>query len=149
MKRIVFAVCVVGLVFGAAILARTQTASVEQELITLENGWADAVVKKDVAFLDRILADDCLVTDPEGNVSTKAQEIASVKSEVYLVTSCVHHEMKVRVYGNAAVVTGRSTLNETYKGKDYSIQAQWTDTWVKLNGRWQCVAEHSSMIAPK
>jgi len=149
MKRISFSIGLVVLVFEIAMLAQTQTESVEQELIKLENEWADAVVKKDVAFLDRILADDYLATDPEGNGYTKAQEIASMKSEVYLVTSCVHHEMKVRVYGNAAVVTGRSTLNETYKGKDYSIQSRWTDTWVKLNGRWQCVAEHSSEIAQK
>jgi len=89
------------------------------------------------------------VTDPEGNVSTKAQEIAFFKSGEFAVTSCVHHELKVRVYGDAAVVTGRSTVKETYKGKDFSPQLRWTDTWVKSAGRWQCVAGHSSEIAQK
>jgi uncharacterized membrane protein YczE len=58
MKRIVFAVGLVVLVFGVAILAQTQTGSVEQELIKLENEWAKSVVKLDLAFMERILADD-------------------------------------------------------------------------------------------
>jgi ketosteroid isomerase-like protein len=128
MKRIAIAVSVAVLVFGVAILAKTQTQSVEQELINLENEWADALVKHDWVFIDRILADDYVTTDPEGNVSTKAQEIAFLKSRESALTPCVHHEMKVRVYGDAAVVTGRSTINETYKGKDFSGNYRWTDT---------------------
>jgi len=130
-------------------LPQQKAENVEQELVKLENEWADALVKHDWAFLERILADDLMVTDPEGNVSTKAQEVAFLKSGVYTVTSCVHHELRVRVYGNAAVVTGRSTVKEIYKGKEYTSQARWTDTWVKLAGQWQCVAGHSSEIAQK
>ena len=149
MKNIVIAVGVVGLVFGVAILAKAQTESAEQELINLENGWAKSVVELDLAFMERILADDYLATDPEGNVYTKAQDIASLKSGEFVVTSCVHHEMKVRVYGDAAVVTGRTTYKGSYKGKDFVDDVRWTDTWVKSSGRWQCVAGHSSEIAQK
>jgi ketosteroid isomerase-like protein len=149
MKRIAFAVCVVVLVFGVAILAKTQTASVEQELMKLENGWADALVKVDLAFLDRILADDYIFTGADGKVSNKAQEIASVKSGESVVTSAANDEMKVRVYGNVAVVTGRWTSKQTLKGTDISGQYRWTDTWVKIAGRWHCVAGHSSLIAQK
>ncbi len=121
----------------------------QQELINLENGWAKSVVELDLAFMERILADDYLATDPEGNVYTKAQDIASLKSGEFVVTSCVHHEMKVRVYGDAAVVTGRTTVKGTYKGKDFIDDVRWTDTWVKSSGRWQCIAGHSSEIAQK
>jgi len=75
--------------------------------------------------------------------------IAFLKSGEFVVTSCVHHEMKVRVYGDAAVVTGRSTVKETYKGKDFVPYLRWTDTWVRSAGVWQCVAGHSSEIAQK
>jgi len=152
MKRIAFAVCVVFLfAVGAQAQtpAQTETGKVEQELITLENGWADAVVKKDVAFLDRILADDYLFTDPFGTVFNKAQTLASVKSGDDVVTSAVNDDMKVRVYGDVAVVTGRWTSKETLKSTDISGQQRWTDTWVKRAGRWQCVAGHSSRIAQK
>jgi ketosteroid isomerase-like protein len=127
----------------------TEWVSTEQELIKLENEWAEALVKHDWAFLDRILADGYVVTDPEGSVSTKAQEMAFLKSGEFAVTSCVHHELKVCVYGDAAVVTGHTTTKETYKGKDFINNLRWTDTWVKSAGRWQCVAGHSSEIAQK
>jgi len=123
--------------------------SAEQELIKLENEWADAWVKGDVAFQERIVPDDYTWTSPWGGVSTKADNLALVKSGQDVVFSWVLDDMKVRVYGDAAVVTGRATIKETYKGEDVSGQERWTHTWVKLSGRWQCVAAHSSEIAQK
>jgi ketosteroid isomerase-like protein len=149
MKRIVFAVGVVVLVFGVGVLAQTTSGSAEQELMKLENEWAKSVVKLDLAFMERILADDYTWTDAAGNVHTKAEEIASIKSGQGVVTSSVNDEMKVRVYGDAAVVTGLTTQKGMEKGKEVSGQFRWTDTWVKLAGRWQCVADHVSDIAQK
>jgi len=80
---------------------------------------------------------------------TKADDLELIKSGDSVITSWVKDEMKVRVYGDAAVVTGRDTIKETYKGKDTSDQYRFTDTWVKRAGRWQCVAAHSSVIAKK
>jgi ketosteroid isomerase-like protein len=149
MRRIVFAVGFFVLAFGVAILAKTQTESVEQELIKLENGWADALVKRDVAFLDQILADDFMTTSSAGIVSTKAQIIASMESGEYVFFSAVLDDIKVRIYGDVAVVTGRNTVKSMRKGKDISGQERWTDTWIKREGRWHCVATHNSMIAQK
>ena len=153
MKNIAIAVSVAVLVFAVAVWAQipaqTETGSVEQELIKLEKELADAWVKRNVAFFDRVIADDFTWTAPYGIVSTKAQSLATLKSGEDVVTSWVVDEMKVRVYGDAAVATGRSTIKETYKGEDVSGQYRWTDTWVKRAGRWQCVAGHSSEIAQK
>jgi ketosteroid isomerase-like protein len=153
MKRIAFAVCVVVLVLAVAAKAQTPAQTeVEhstQELITLENEWAKSVVKLDLAFMEQILADDYTWTDPEGNVHTKAEEIASIKSGQGVVTSCVSDDVKVRVYGDAAVVTGLTTQKGMVEGKEVSGQFRWTDTWVKIAGRWQCVADHISNIPQK
>ena len=149
MKRIAIAVCVVVLVFAVAILAQQKSASVQQELIKLENEWAKSVVKLDLAFMERILADDYTWTDPEGKIHTKAEEIASIKSGQGVVTSCVSDDVKVRVYGDAAVVTGITTQKGMVEGKEVSGQFRWTDTWVKIAGRWQCVADHVSNIPQK
>ena len=104
MKRIVIAVSVVVLVLAVAVWAQTpaqtKSGSVEQELMKLENQWNDVWVKSDVAFLDRILAEDWMLTDADGVVGTKAQSFASLKSGEDVVTSAVADEMKVRVYGD-------------------------------------------------
>jgi ketosteroid isomerase-like protein len=148
MKQIAFAACLTVLAFAVAIQAQTppqtQTESVEQELIKLENDWLQAFFKKDIAFSDRFLADDYMGTDEHGNVKTKAQEIAEIKAGAHLSTSGVQDNIKVRVYGDAAVVTGRNIMKGLFKGKEYSSPYLWTDTFIKRGGRWQCVASHVS-----
>ncbi len=151
MKRIAIAVSVVVLALAVQAQTPTQTKSggVEQKLMRLENEWADAWVKSDVAFFDRIMADDYTWTSPWGWVMTKADDLTLIKSGKDVIASWVLADMKVRVYGDAAVVTGRDTIKETYKGKDISSQNRWTHTWIKRAGQWQCVAGHSSEIAQK
>jgi ketosteroid isomerase-like protein len=144
-------VSVAGLVFGVAILAKTQTGSVEQELIKLEYEWLEAIVKHDIASiekLDRMLADEFIMTS-DGSISTKAQYIEFAKSHKEEFLSFVMDEWKVRVYGDAAVVMARSTYKMRLAGKETTYQNRFTDTWIKRDGRWQCVAEHGSTIAQK
>jgi ketosteroid isomerase-like protein len=150
MKRIGFAFCVAVLVFGVAILAKTQTESVEQELIKLENEWVEAVVKRDTASLDRIIADDYIgINDGSVFAPTKAQYIEYVKSIKEEILPVVIEEWKVCVYGDAAVVMARVTMKMRLAGKETTYQSRFTDTWVKRAGRWQCVAGHNSTIAQK
>jgi len=148
MKRIVFAVGLVVLLFGVAILAETQSGSVEQELIKLENEWNDAWVKRDVEAYARLLADDYISTNSYGDMMTKAQSITRLKSDNH-TASLVSHDFRVRVYGDAAVINFRLTYKNQVQGKESTGQDQVTDVWIKRGGRWQCVAMHSSQIAPK
>jgi len=95
----------------------------EQELIKLENDLNDATVKYGRLFFDQILADDYIGTDFDGNVGTKPQFLEWLTSKDYVIASSIADDLKVRIYGEAAVVTGRTTtVNEQYKGKDLSGQ---------------------------
>ncbi len=153
MKRIVLVVCVIAFVFTVGLITQTlgqsKSEHKEQELISLENGWNDAVVKHDWAFIDGILAEDYIGTNTDGIVKTKAQSLASLKSDETEVTSEVADDYRVRFYGDTAVVTFRIFEKSQLKGKDTSLLERVTDVWVKTAGRWQCVAEHASKIAQK
>jgi len=119
-------------------------------LIRLENNWNDAIVKHDWAFFDQILAEDYISTNFDGSVGTKADFLEFLKSGESVMASSIVNDMKVRIYGDAAVVTGRfTTVRELYQGKNLSGRYRFTDTWVKRAGQWQCVAEHVSRIAQK
>jgi hypothetical protein len=153
MKRFVIAVSVVVLVLTVAAWAQTTAqpkgGSAEQELVKLENGWNDAMVKLELAFLDQILADDWMTGQSDGTVTTKAQLLANIKSGDYLATSVVLNGYKVHVYGDAAVFLCHYTEMSKTKGKDTSGKYQSTDTWVKIAGRWQCVASNGSKVEQK
>ncbi len=153
MKRIIIAVSLAVLVFAAVSRsqtpAQTKTGTPEQELLDLFEEWMNAEVKGDMAFIDRLLTEDWAVTDPVGNVWTKTQFLEGRKSGEGVVISFELDNMKARIYGDAAVVTGRMTAKQVFQGKDISGQYQCTDTLIKNAGRWQCVATHLSMIMPK
>ena len=61
----------------------------------------------------------------------------------------VGNEVKVRVYGDAAVVTFRDTIILRVEGKETTYLKRYTDTWIRRDGCWKCVAEHSSEIPQK
>jgi len=119
---------------------RAQAGKGEQELMQIERDWCGASLKNDPVALGRILADDFTSVSREGKVSTKADDLASVKTNE--MTGCDQDMMKVRIYGDAAVVIGRTTA----KGTAFTGQSMWTDTFIRRDGRWQCVATQSSEI---
>jgi ketosteroid isomerase-like protein len=124
-----------------------QQSKAEQELIQIERDWCAAITKKDSAFLARVLADEYTSVGSGGGTSTKASALANLKSADPL-SSCVNTNFKVRVYGDAAVVTGLSTQSGTSKGVAFKDrQVLWTDTFIRKDGRWQCVAGQSTLVA--
>jgi ketosteroid isomerase-like protein len=125
------------------------SATAEEELIQLEKDWSNAMLNHDVAFFDRVMADDMMVTDVEGNLQTKAQFLADWRAGIFTFTSIVFDDMKIRIWGDTGVVWGRTTEKSQYKGKDTSGQYQWTDVFNKSSGRWQFVAGHMSRLMKK
>jgi ketosteroid isomerase-like protein len=124
-------------------------ASDEAVILKIEQDWADALVKADVAAIEKFVAEDWIVTDPEGMIVTRAQETADLKSGTVKFESFHNDELKVRVVGDTAVVHGLETEKSSFRGKDSSGQYRFTDTFVKRNGQWQCVATHlSRVVAP-
>jgi ketosteroid isomerase-like protein len=120
-----------------------------QEVTALERAWIDATRQYDVAWFEKYMADTFVGTDENGVVTDKAALIADVKNKASNNQSYTYEGLKVQAYGDTAVATGISVVKGTYKGKDNSGKFPWTDTWVKLAGRWQCVASHNSKIVAK
>ncbi len=133
--------------FGQAAPAEDQAA--EQEVSALERAWLDASLKYDVAWFQRHLADTIVSTDENGVVTNKAAMVANVKNHVSQMSSLTYDDLKVQVYGDTAIATGIVVSKGTSKGKEVNNRLQWTDTWIKRGGQWQCVASHASAIAKK
>ena len=123
----------------------------EQALVTLENDWSQASIKRDGAKLQQFYADEYVFTDADGMTSTKAKEIANLTSGAFRLTAYKFEDVKVRVYGEVAVVTGRNNIKGTWEDieRDISGPYRFTDVFVRRNGRWQCVASQSSRITEK
>lgn len=146
-------VCLV-LLLGSVLLnvgapaAVAQQNSAETQLLQIERDWCAANLKKDAAALDRILAADASLIGLRGRMQNKSEALADLKDTTSSVTACSDTNMKVRVYGDTAIVTGEGTRSGTFKGTPFKDRrALWTDVFVKKDGRWQCVATQSTLIA--
>jgi hypothetical protein len=130
---------------------RSQThSSATNELVRIEREVASAVVKGNLVPFDRYTAPTCVFTDPSsGIVMDKAYLMAGLKSGRIKYQASQVENLKVYVYGNAAVVTFRTKDRMRVRGQDASGTYQWTDTFVKKMGRWQLVADHGVAVAVK
>ena len=114
----------------------------------IENEWWDADKKKDTKTLRRMLADDWFYLGPQGTM-TKAQELAEAEKRDENIESVSLMDMKVRVYGDVAIVTMREHENSTKKNADSSGDYLYTDVFVKRQGRWQAVNSQGTPLTQK
>jgi ketosteroid isomerase-like protein len=120
--------------------------NIEETIMQAERDWGDALSKRDIPALDRILGDDHSVITKDGSVLTKAQELANYKSGESSGDLSDFEPMKVRVFGDTAVVTGGHREKSQYHGRDTSGHYRWTDVFVMRNGRWQAVASQLTRV---
>jgi ketosteroid isomerase-like protein len=130
----------------ASAAALAGSAATEQQLKDAETAWSQAYVKGDIASLDKLLAAEYLFTDQDGKTFTRAEDIASVKSGEFKMTSFKIDDLKIHVYSDFATVTGLNEFVATDSGKDASCKCRFTDVFVKRDGRWQAVASHVSKL---
>jgi ketosteroid isomerase-like protein len=117
----------------------------EDELVQLEKQWAQAGPKGDVGFFDRIAADDYVIVDVDGSVRNKRDEVANFRKEKQ--TSQSVDDMRVRIYGETAVVTGRFEITGTWNGQPNNFSGRFTDVWVIRDGRWQVVSTQNTSLS--
>jgi ketosteroid isomerase-like protein len=143
--KITWGLVLIGLLLAPLSSAQTLSPS-EQELVTVENAWKQAVVDRDAAALGRIYADGYFSTDAEGMVWYKAQDIAIDTTGRSRLATYALDDLKVRLYGDVAVVTGRNVSKGTLLGAAAQGQFRFTDVFVKMDGRWQCVTSQVTSI---
>lgn len=138
-------------VFGeTSQVSRSQSPEAEQQIRALVREWDAAYEERDTVTLNRILADAFVLTDASGAVLNRAQYLMSVikSPEFSGVQSFMSEDVKVTINGEKAKVTGRSKVKGRPRGRGQVFEGHYrfTDTLIKLDGRWQFVASHSTPI---
>ena len=103
-------------------------------------------INHDADAMGKLLDSDFVLTDYDGTVKSKAQFLASIRDNSTQLTVEVSDDMKLHRHGDTVVVTGATREKGTEKGKSFSHQGRFTDTWIKEDGQWLCVASQLSLI---
>jgi ketosteroid isomerase-like protein len=120
----------------------------EREIRELETQRFRAMERVDVAGLDRILSDDLIYTHANGLRQTKSELIGVLGSGDMKYESITTDDVRVRIFTETAVVTGRASIKIKAGGEKQSFTICYLDVYVKQDGRWQMVAWQSSRLAP-
>ena len=134
---------------GDALVGAGQTGGVTWELTQIEQRLVKSWVDGDRAAVDAILAHDWSVIDMTGHVLTKEQVMKEFSSGDRRIESGSIDDLKVREFGEIAVVTGRSELTGSYRGNRVTVAQRFTDVFAKRDGRWQAVASQGTQISSK
>jgi ketosteroid isomerase-like protein len=144
----VIAICLLAVVLSFPAVARSQGVKSDQDILTkLEMDWDAAFHRHDVAFIDRLLAEEFVVTYDNGVRADRATELELAKSLNENVESSTLDEFIVKEYGSTAVVWFTLHLVGPRDGKPLAIDYQFTDVFVLRDGRWQCVSSQSTRVA--
>lgn len=130
------------------------TAAIEAEILKLEKEWAASAQKHDAETVGKMLADDLVITYPDGVVGTKSSELRDIASGAMTVESWEIQDTKVTVLGaNSAFITGRAVIKngkfkapEAKSAIDISGEYRFIDIYAKRNGQWLAVGSQTTKI---
>jgi ketosteroid isomerase-like protein len=137
--------------FGqSATQPESENSKSEHEVRQMIERYREALLRRDISTLEKIWADDYVFVNASGEVLTKAQRLANIKSGVTTLDSINEEEnITVRVYQNSAVATSRVTIKGQYSGQPTSGQYRSTHVWVKGPAGWQLVSNQLTALPSK
>jgi ketosteroid isomerase-like protein len=111
----------------------------------LELKWTESYKQHQIDILSSLLAEDFVITIEDGSIFSKAGYITHSADASVHVEVAELSDLKVRMHGDTAVVTGAYHERGESNGKRYEYHDRLTDVWMKIGGKWQVVASHYSV----
>jgi len=152
MKRLLFLTLTLLLCSSSPFAQEKPAASINSDEIQirqLERAWNQAEANQQVKEVANLVDDTLVYTDYDGSFMNKSDYLKWVAAPEQKADHLFDEGLTVHVYGNAAVVNGIYRESGTNKGKHYVIRSRYTDTWIRRDGVWRCVASHSTLIPAK
>jgi ketosteroid isomerase-like protein len=118
-------------------------------LIELEKSWNEAFYRKDVKFIESILADEFISTYEDGSRADKNKELAVTAAFDQQVVEAVQDGFTVKIFGDTAVVRFTLHLVGIKQGQKAELTMSYTDVWILRKGKWLCVSAHSTRVTSK
>lgn len=138
MERLLL-VTVLAIVSSAPTLTQSDA---EREILKLNKEYEEAIARSDASVHERLFADDYTYTPGNGNFMGRAEHMSFTKSGAVVVKSLRSEDVRARVYGDTAVVTGLWVSVDSRDGKEFAERRiRYILVYVGREGRWQIVAE--------
>ena len=126
--------------------AATNQATDIATLTAQADRWDKAIVAKDRAGIASNMAEDFRQIDGAGNVETKASFVQGLLEPELQINPYTVEEFEIRLYGDAALLSGRTRMTGTYNGKPFTTHYRYIDVYVRRAGEWKIVSVQISKL---
>jgi len=126
--------------------SKANSAAETTKLVALERMWNQAQVIRDAPAVASMIGDKFINTEWDGEVSDRGKFLADFADPKFQPSLMNIQDVKVDMYATTAIVTGIYHTKGTYGTKPYEHFGRFTDTWVFQDGKWLCVASHTSLL---
>jgi ketosteroid isomerase-like protein len=121
-------------------------AALVAQLKAQADAWDQAIVRKDRAAIEGNMADDFRQIDGRGNVETKSSFVDGLMSPELVIDPYTVEDFEVRVYGDTALLSGRTRMTGKYEGQAFKSHYRYIDIYVKRGGAWKIVSVQISRM---
>jgi ketosteroid isomerase-like protein len=121
-------------------------AGIGQKIIDLDKQRMTAMAQKDIAALNRLLADDLVYTHSSARLDTKQSLIGNMESGSTVYTAVEPSDVKAQDLGDTVVLTGACRISVMAQGRPNSFSVRFTDVYANKGGQWQMVAWQSTRL---
>jgi len=118
------------------------------ELTRLSDAWDKAIVRKDEKAIADNMAEDFRQIDPNANLETKQSFVAGIVDPKLTIDPYTVEEFEVRLYGDTALLSGRTHMTGKYDGQAFESNYRYIDIYVRRNGAWKIVSVQVTRIPP-
>jgi len=141
-RRVVLA----ALALAGGLAHATPPAALVARLKAQADAWDQAIVRKDRAAIERNMADDFRQIDGRGHVETKASFVDGLMSPDLVIDPYTVEDFDVRVYGDTALLSGRTRMTGKYQGEAFKSHYRYIDIYVKRGGAWKIASVQISRM---
>ena len=149
MRKLILLVAIVTIIAIGSVSGQSakQKVAIEQEIRKLDLAHADAILRGDLAALDKLWTKDFKVNNPFNEID-KADRI---RTGAVTYSSFVREPESIQVHKNTVIVMGRETAVPKGDSPDAgkTINRRYTNIWMKREGKWRLIARHASVICQK
>ena len=129
--------------------AKAAESAAVKEVLEMKRQYDVALMRADVAWFKMAFVDDYLLILGDATTYTKSECIRQLKSRELIWQTATGQDQRVRVYGDTAVVTGRFSGKGRLNGKPFTTDERFTSVWIKRDGRWKAISEHTVCLKPQ